>query len=87
MPELYYIQDTRQCVGNCALWWKKDGQGYTCNLAEAWKVPLEKAGGYRDTDIPRLCSEVDSLTVLHVDVQRLPKKKIQVGRTSSGLKL
>ena len=23
MPDLYYIQDTRQIVGNCAVWWRR----------------------------------------------------------------
>lgn len=31
----YYIQDTRTITGNCALWWAKNSEGYTCNLAEA----------------------------------------------------
>jgi len=32
---LYYIQDTRSVVGNCALWWRKDDQGYTCDIDDA----------------------------------------------------
>ena len=71
MPELYYIQDTRQCVGNSALWWREGGQCYTCNLREAWKVSLEKASGYRSTDVPRLCSEMNALAEMCVDVQKL----------------
>lgn len=79
MPDLYYIQDTRQIVGNCALWWRKDGHGYTCNLDEAWKIdPAVYGTPCRDTDVFRLCSEVDALAERHVDVQRLPKKKRRV---------
>lgn len=31
----YYIQDTRPAIGNYALWWKTDGNGYTTDLAQA----------------------------------------------------
>lgn len=36
---LYYVQDTRQIVGNDMLWWAIDGKGYTTDLsrAEVWK--------------------------------------------------
>jgi hypothetical protein len=30
----YYIQ-RQGYVGNCLLWWRKGGHGYTCNLDEA----------------------------------------------------
>jgi hypothetical protein len=39
---LFYISN-RQPVGNCVMWWKFDGQGYTCNLEQAWKVPESRA--------------------------------------------
>jgi hypothetical protein len=32
----YYIQrHLSGCVGNCFLWWRKGGAGYTCNLDDA----------------------------------------------------
>lgn len=32
----YYVQrHASGCVGNCLLWWRKGGNGYTCNLDEA----------------------------------------------------
>ena len=34
---LYYLQDTRQKVGNCMLFWKPSDHGYTCQLDEAGK--------------------------------------------------
>lgn len=34
-PRRYYIQDTRQIVGNCALFWCPDGKGYTMQIEEA----------------------------------------------------
>ena len=71
-PEpLFYVQDTRQIVGNSALWWREGGHGYTCNLDEAWRVPGTWTG--RDTDVLRACPEVDALAERHVDVQRLGK--------------
>ena len=73
-PELYYIQDTRKCVGNSALWWREGGHGYTCDLRQAWKVPL---GSKRDTDVYRLCSEMDWIAELHVDVQRIGPRAVR----------
>ena len=35
--ELYYLIDSRQRVGNCLLFWKDLGQGYTTNILEAQK--------------------------------------------------
>jgi hypothetical protein len=32
----YYVQRHKSgCVGNCFLWWRKGGNGYTCNLDNA----------------------------------------------------
>ena len=69
-PQLFYIQDTRQFVGNSALFWRDGGHGYTCNLDEAWRVPVTWKPD-RDTDVLRACAEVDALAERHVDVQRL----------------
>ena len=34
----YYVQDTRQIVGNDLMWWAIDGKGYTSDIsrAEVW---------------------------------------------------
>lgn len=33
---LYYIQrHASGCCGNCLLWWRKGGHGYTCNIDDA----------------------------------------------------
>lgn len=66
---LFYIQDTRCVVGNSASWWRPDGNGYTCNLDEAWKVPGTWSG--RDTNVLRPCAGVDKLSERHFDVQKL----------------
>jgi len=43
MKQQYVILDTRQIVGNCAMFWRPDGAGYTCDLNDAglyisWEV-------------------------------------------------
>jgi hypothetical protein len=42
MSTLYYIQHTGFC-GNCLLWWRDGGHGYTSDLDDAWKVGEEQA--------------------------------------------
>ena len=69
---LCYIQDTRGCVGNSAIWWKPDGHGYTVDLNQAWKVPATWKAP-RDTDKLRPCAEVDALSERHFDVQKLDR--------------
>jgi hypothetical protein len=72
--ELYYIQDTRQYVGNSVMFWRVDGNGYTTNPDEAWKVPLEKALGHRETDVPIPAALVERIKKYHVDMQDLRSK-------------
>lgn len=31
----YYVQDARQIVGNCMVWYRKGGHGYCCDLDDA----------------------------------------------------
>lgn len=69
-PEpLYYIQNKGFC-GNCLIWWKDGGHGYTCNLDEAWMVPLKKAKeickSRPNEDFPRPIDEVDKVSSRHV---------------------
>jgi hypothetical protein len=76
MPEqLFYVQDTRQFVGNCVLWWCPDGQGYTCKIDQAGRYTAAQCVGMRDTDRPWRCEVVDAVVVRHVDAQRLPSRK------------
>lgn len=42
MSKTYFIQDTRQYVGNCIYWWAKGG-GYTTHLDDAREVPAYEA--------------------------------------------
>lgn len=75
VEKLYYIQNTHHVVGNCALFWRKDGCGYTCNLDEAWKVTkLEAEEVCRSRpkeDFPRDCEKVDRVAQRHFDVQKI----------------
>ena len=50
--DMYYLLDCRSSVGNCALWWRPEGKGYTCELREAGLYTKKEAFGHRDTDIP-----------------------------------
>jgi hypothetical protein len=65
---LYYIQNKRFC-GNCLLWWRIDGHGYTVNLDEAWKVTqemkVEICRSRPSLDVPWLVSFIDSVTERH----------------------
>lgn len=62
----YYILDTRSMVGNCALWWKPEGAGYTCQLHEAGKFTLEQTRTGRPTDVGVPCCMADALAHHHV---------------------
>jgi hypothetical protein len=70
----YFIQDARQYVGNCVLWWCPDGGGYTTQIDEAGRYSEEKAkeiARNRDTDIPWPEDVVWRSVVQHVRIERL----------------
>ena len=72
--QLYYIQDTRSYTGNSVMWWCPEGNGYTSDLDEAWKVPLDKAKAMhrsRKTDVPWACNEINKYAQRHFDMQNL----------------
>ena len=74
--EKYYIRDSRQYVGNCLLWWRKDKCGYTTNLDDAGRFTKEEAEKIclnRDTDVMYLVDDIDNIAERHVDSQRLEK--------------
>lgn len=41
-PIEYYIR-TKGFCGNSLLWWRENGNGYTTDLNDAWRVSEEKA--------------------------------------------
>jgi hypothetical protein len=75
----YYIQDTRQIVGNCLLWYAENGRGYTCNINRAHvfraheieKIVKEGQGKYRAW--PK--THVDANISSHVDMQHIDREK------------
>jgi len=80
MSGKFYILDVRSIVGNCALWWRPNGHGYTCDLNDAGLYDEEEAKKrhrYTDVAVPeemaRACSQV------HVRVERLREMLDQAG--------
>lgn len=71
--ERYVVQDKRQIVGNCVLWWAKDAKGYTCNLDEAhhYTEAEIRERRWRSTDIVRPLSKLTVIRHVRGDV-RLP---------------
>ena len=68
--KLYYLQDARQFVGNCVLWWRLGG-GYTTEIKDAELFPAEKLRGLRDTDVPWAQEIVMSAICQHVRIEHL----------------
>ena len=71
MSNLYYIQDARQYVGNCVLWWGKAGSGYTTHLDEAGLYDEEYLKTLRPSDVPWPEDIIKAAASLQVDMQRL----------------
>jgi hypothetical protein len=70
----FYIQDTRQYVGNCVYWWAKESKGYTCHLDNAMQVEEKEAREIeqsRGTDKAWPVEAVDAVATRQVDIQRL----------------
>jgi hypothetical protein len=83
----FYLQDSRQTVGNDLLWWCVDGAGYTTDLSRAWVISKEKAMSFnrsRETDIPWPKAYIDERTRPAVDCQNVSLKEALKGH---GLKL
>lgn len=73
----YYIQDTRQYVGNDILWWAIGG-GYTCNIENAEVFDEDKAFDIfknRESDKPWLKEYVDKHITKVVDSQNINFKE------------
>lgn len=43
MAKQFYIQDTRNYVGNSMLWWEKSNSGYVCDVRKARMFTEEDA--------------------------------------------
>jgi hypothetical protein len=80
---MYYLQDSRQYVGNAILWWAKDGAGYTCSIEKAHVYTFAEAYNQhteRITDIPWPKDHVDARTKLIVDIQNVTHAEAIKGR-------
>jgi hypothetical protein len=86
MTQKYYLQDSRQYVGNDMLFWRKGRSGYTTNLDEAHEFTLEEALDERDSDIPWLVEQMRALSRPAVDMQRLPYSTKEQRRKLLGVK-
>ncbi len=62
----YYILDVRSVVGNCAVWWCPNGQGYTCDIDKAGLYTAKQVKDLRSTDIPVHRGVVNPLAIRHV---------------------
>lgn len=69
----YYVQDNRQYVGNCVLWWGTNHNGYTCEIDKAGKYKGDEVLSMRDTDIPWPVDYVETKTIRHVRAEHLGK--------------
>jgi hypothetical protein len=67
----FYVLDARTVVGNCAMWWCPNGQGYTCDITKAGLYTAKRCAGMRETDVPVHRDIVTGLIVQHVLVDHL----------------
>lgn len=72
MIQEWYLQDSRQYVGNAVLWWAKDAQGYTCDLrnAHVWSNEEKEKHRPRDTDKFWPKDRIDSHAMPVFDMQK-----------------
>lgn len=72
--ELFYIQNIG-FIGNSLRFWRPDGQGYTTDLDDAWKVSAKEAAGItrvrRDEDFAHPVKLLDSLATRQVNCEAL----------------
>ena len=80
LPEdaMFYVQDSRDYVGNSVLWWGLNSSGYVTELKRAQKYTkkeiLERFSDGRETDIIWIATHVESAIKEHVDVQGLKRE-------------
>lgn len=80
--ELFYMQDSRQYVGNDVLWWALDGKGYTTDLSKAQtysKGEAQAMHNSRRTDVPWPKDYIDQKTRPAVDMQYIRRDEALAG--------
>jgi len=78
----YYVERAASgYVGNCLLWWAKDGHGYTCDLSRAEVFDEAAAGRLAQDMVFRVWEKtyIDSCTQPHVDHQQLNRDLAGIG--------
>jgi len=75
----HYVLDTRQVVGNCALWWAKKSEGYTTELNLAELYEDGDAAGSRSTDIHIPEEVAMACVVQHVRADQLYREMLKRG--------
>lgn len=78
----YYLQDSRNYVGNDVLWWGKDCKGYTTDLRQAQVFSKDEAlrrHELRETDIPWPKVYIDAKTRPAVDMQYIKREEALAG--------
>lgn len=73
---MYFIQDRRTLVGNCALWWAVDACGYTTEIASAGTYSGAYVRNLRDLDVPWPEDYVRANIVMHVRDTALERKDL-----------
>jgi hypothetical protein len=70
---LFFMQDNRQMVGDCIMWWGEGGNGYVTDIGRAKRFTLKEAVSQnrdRHTDIPWPLDLVTSRSIHTVDMQQ-----------------
>lgn len=84
MTQIYYIQHRGYC-GNCLSWWRPNGQGYTLDLNQAWKVTPEEAKRICQSrpheDIMWPAEMIDDVAARHVNSESL---SLEMRRRAAG---
>lgn len=74
--QMYYIQDSREYVGNCMSFWGKNGGRYVCQIEKAGLYTYEEAMSQfksRNTDIPWKQQDIECAVKSFVDHQYVKK--------------
>lgn len=84
-PDQYYLQDSRDYVGNDLMFWGIEGRGYVTDVSKAQvytKAEAARQHQVRDTDIPWPKAYIDAHTRPAVDMQYV---KRDVALTDTGI--
>lgn len=74
MTRQFYLQDSRNHVGDGLQFWAKDGKGYVTDLDRAELFTKEQACSHRDTDLPWPKDYIDQRAHYGVDHQLMEQE-------------